>query len=173
MGADTLRSPSELGADITPEQEAALLKGLSVTKDGRYLSMDELIEALDAPAEGYYEPFSPSVDISAPCRSEHDPVEADTYDTSPDDGSVPTQYIYNNTLGAVSPYETPGIPEENVYPECSDPGYDTFPDYETEPEYDPEPGYEQGTADEPEEASFIAQPPHSQNHESVLQLYHS
>lgn len=165
MGADTLRSPSELGADITPEQEAALLKGLSVTKDGRYLSMDELIEALDAPAEGYYEPFSPSVDISAPCRSEHDPVEADTYDTSPDDGSVPTQYIYNNTLGAVSPYETPGIPEENVYPECSDPGYDTFPDYETEPEYDPEPGYEQGTADEPEEASFIAQPPHSQNHE--------
>ena len=54
MGADTLRSPSELGAAISPVKEAALLKGLSVTRDGRYPSMDELIAALDGSADAGY-----------------------------------------------------------------------------------------------------------------------
>ncbi|MBR3307369.1 MAG: serine/threonine protein kinase, partial [Lachnospiraceae bacterium] len=51
MGADTLKSPSELGAVISPSQEAALLKGLNVTRGGRYSSMVELIAALDGSAD--------------------------------------------------------------------------------------------------------------------------
>ncbi|MCR5120494.1 MAG: protein kinase, partial [Lachnospiraceae bacterium] len=53
MGTDTLRAPRELGVDISMEQEAALMKGLSITKEGRYSSMNELIHALDDVESGY------------------------------------------------------------------------------------------------------------------------
>ncbi len=47
MGTDTLKLPIELGADISPEQEEVLMKGLNITKEGRYSSMSELINAWD------------------------------------------------------------------------------------------------------------------------------
>ncbi len=48
MMEDTLESPSALGAQITPAQEAALLKGLAIHPQDRWQTMRELIEALSA-----------------------------------------------------------------------------------------------------------------------------
>ena len=42
---DTLKSPIELGADITPEQEAILMKGMAVQVPERIQSMEELYNA--------------------------------------------------------------------------------------------------------------------------------
>ncbi|MCC8138249.1 MAG: protein kinase [Clostridiales bacterium] len=43
---DELKSPSELGVKIRPEQEKALMKGLSVRAQDRFQSMEELIREL-------------------------------------------------------------------------------------------------------------------------------
>ncbi len=43
---DELKSPSELGIKIRPEQERVLMKGLSIRAQDRYQSMEELIEEL-------------------------------------------------------------------------------------------------------------------------------
>ena len=53
MVGDVMKKPSELGTVITPAQEAALMKGLSVLQNERYSSMDELHDALlgKAPAK--------------------------------------------------------------------------------------------------------------------------
>lgn len=45
---DELKAPSELGIDIDPAVEAALLKGLSVLQKDRYQSIDELLVGLEA-----------------------------------------------------------------------------------------------------------------------------
>ncbi len=45
---DDLKRPSELGADITPEAEEVLMKGLSVRPDERYASMQALAEAFQS-----------------------------------------------------------------------------------------------------------------------------
>ena len=44
---DGLRPPSALGADITGEEEAVLLKGLAVEPSGRFQAMEELEEAME------------------------------------------------------------------------------------------------------------------------------
>jgi len=43
---DKLEPPSKLGAKISPEQEAALMRGLAVRADERIRSMDELVKCL-------------------------------------------------------------------------------------------------------------------------------
>ena len=57
---DTLKKPSELGAVISPGEEAVLLKGLNINKDERIRSMPELCEAVrhaavPAPVQDAYE----------------------------------------------------------------------------------------------------------------------
>ncbi|MCD7764000.1 MAG: serine/threonine protein kinase [Lachnospiraceae bacterium] len=44
---DELKSPSELGVKIRPEQEKVLMKGLSIRAQDRYQSMEELIGELE------------------------------------------------------------------------------------------------------------------------------
>ena len=47
LSQDMLPAPSRLGADISPEQEAVLLKGMAVRRENRYQSMKELRAAFD------------------------------------------------------------------------------------------------------------------------------
>lgn len=46
MFLDELKKPSELGAQISPEYEAILMKGLQLARERRYQSMEELAEAI-------------------------------------------------------------------------------------------------------------------------------
>lgn len=61
--SDKLRRPSELGADISPELEEVILKGMSPHPEERYQNMNEFIEAV----------------VSAGPR-EHEKSDADEYD---------------------------------------------------------------------------------------------
>ncbi len=45
--SDELKAPSALGVEISPTVEAALMKGLSVHKNGRYLTVGELIDGFN------------------------------------------------------------------------------------------------------------------------------
>lgn len=67
---DTLRRPTELGADITPAQESVLLRGMAVRAADRYQSMDELVIALkDQSSRGVAsEPPEPSPPADSPKR---------------------------------------------------------------------------------------------------------
>ena len=47
LSQDMLPAPSRLGADISPEQESVLLKGMAVRRENRYQSMKELRAAFD------------------------------------------------------------------------------------------------------------------------------
>lgn len=49
MVEDTLRRPSELGADITQAQESVILRGMAVHARERYQSMAELLAAMNKP----------------------------------------------------------------------------------------------------------------------------
>ncbi|MCE5236584.1 MAG: DUF5050 domain-containing protein [Clostridiaceae bacterium] len=46
LSNDTLRAPAQLGVSVAPAQEAALLRGLSVRKEGRFSYTNELYDAL-------------------------------------------------------------------------------------------------------------------------------
>lgn len=52
---DTVRPPSELGINISPVIERALMKGLSVKTDDRYQSMDALIRGLSGIGDTSFE----------------------------------------------------------------------------------------------------------------------
>ncbi|MBO6133309.1 MAG: protein kinase [Lachnospiraceae bacterium] len=52
MRKDELKKPSEMGIRISPEQEAALLKGMAVFSENRIKSMVELKEALNGGLSG-------------------------------------------------------------------------------------------------------------------------
>ncbi len=63
MVDDTLRRPSELGANITQAQESVLLRGMAVRAADRYQSMQELVAALirpPAPKDNPVPPIPPS-----------------------------------------------------------------------------------------------------------------
>ena len=63
MVDDTLRRPSELGANISPAQESVLLRGMAVRAADRYQSMHELAAALikpPAPKDNPVPPIPPS-----------------------------------------------------------------------------------------------------------------
>ena len=47
---DELRKPSELGANVSPAFEAALLKGMSILQQDRYQSIDELLADINSTA---------------------------------------------------------------------------------------------------------------------------
>lgn len=49
MVEDTLKRPSELGADITQAQESVILRGMAVHAKDRYQSMAELLAAMNKP----------------------------------------------------------------------------------------------------------------------------
>ena len=49
---DTLKKPSELGCEITPQEEAALFHGLAVAKDARIPSMQALYDEMLAATQG-------------------------------------------------------------------------------------------------------------------------
>ena len=59
MVDDTLRRPSELGADISPAQESALLRGMAVRAADRFQSMEELAAALIEPPAPKDDPVPP------------------------------------------------------------------------------------------------------------------
>ncbi len=46
LAGDTLQAPSHLGVSMNPAQEAAILRGLSVRKEGRFVTTGELYAAL-------------------------------------------------------------------------------------------------------------------------------
>ena len=63
LDKDTLKSPLELGADITPEQEKVLLNGMAMSKENRYMSMNELMDAFDKVCVG---PKNASIAVDLP-----------------------------------------------------------------------------------------------------------
>lgn len=59
--SDTLKTPSALGISMNPAQESALLRGLSVRREGRFNATDELYEALYGDAAKRAEPAQQTV----------------------------------------------------------------------------------------------------------------
>lgn len=51
MYEDSLQAPSQIGIEISPEIETAIMKGLAVRKEDRLQSMDELLDVLEGRME--------------------------------------------------------------------------------------------------------------------------
>lgn len=61
MPTDSLRKPSQLGVVIDPSIENVIMKGLGITKEARYLSVQELMDDCNRALGGMYIPEAPSV----------------------------------------------------------------------------------------------------------------
>ena len=64
MENDTLRPPRELGADISPAAEAALLRGMAIKRKDRYQTMDELAAAFEAAKTGAVPAEEPEEEVT-------------------------------------------------------------------------------------------------------------
>ena len=60
MPTDSLRKPSQLGVTIDPSIENVIMKGLGITKESRYLSVQELMDDFNRALGGMYIPEAPS-----------------------------------------------------------------------------------------------------------------
>ena len=103
--SDDLEPPSKLGVDVTPQFEAALMKGLGVFSRNRIQNIDELIEAFTKKPE---EPATPEVFLK-PAAAAVAAVPEEPYidyaQGAPEEPSVP---------------EMQGAPEEPSVPEMQE-----------------------------------------------------
>ncbi len=139
---DELKRPSELGIDVTPQFEDALMKGLAVFSRNRIQNIDELIKAFTKEPEEPEVPIVPEEpeETEAPGDSETQLMTENRNNAADSDEPKyeedPGETVYQESSG----YEED--PGETVYQESS--GYEEDPGetiYQENPGYEVDPGY--------------------------------
>lgn len=83
--SDDVKSPSQLGADVSPEFERALMKGMSVHQGDRFQTVDELMKALGG---------------SSSEKLSEDDIPTVYLDKAVSQDDIPTSYLENQGGGA-------------------------------------------------------------------------
>ena len=111
---DETKAPSELGAQITPAQETALLKGIAVLQKNRFQSIDELWAAFFGATANNITAPPPTIDTTTPSNENRTVFAEQTASNTPE------RTVFADTSAApVAPVAPPPhIPE----PPPTDPG---------------------------------------------------
>lgn len=132
---DSLLKPSELGIDITPQQEAAILKGLSVKEGARFQSISQLRTALGLASEEapihtiHIQSFPQTDDMPLTVAENSVPIKP----VSPSAESDVLQTVYGEASNDVSPADKVPMSEKNTPEPEATPKPDSTPSPEPVP----------------------------------------